>query len=179
VISETEYKTECASRADDEDKLKEYKDSYLKHGGLYLSTDPDDGVLTENDDGTYTPNETFVTDLNAAVEEITARYRKIGYSSFRVSVVDDYALKVELPSSASTASTAFTYFAYTGEFTLSDGTDTLLEENENKSIYIKDYFKSFSVSTSSDTAGVAIKLTSDGRDLMNDITTDLLFQRRR
>jgi hypothetical protein len=172
VISETEYKTECASRANDEDKLKEYQDSYLQHGGLYLSTDPDDGVLTE-DNGTYTVNETFKTNLNKALDEITARYRKIGYSAFRVSIVDDYALKVELPASASTASTAFTYFAYTGEFTLSDGTDTLLEENENKSIYIKDYFKSFSVSTSQDTSGVAIKLTSDGRDLMNDITTDL------
>lgn len=173
VISETEYKRECESKAEDEDKLKEYQDSYFKHGGLYLSTDPDDGIVEDDKDsnGNYVVKEEFKTDFKAAAEEIGRRYEKKGYSSFRVSVVDDYALRVELPASDTDAGNVITYFSYTGEFTLSDGTDTLFEEE--KDVVPADYFKSFSAETRQDNSYVKVKLTNKGRKLIKELTTTL------
>jgi len=70
VISETEYKVECESRKEDADKLKEYQDSYIRHGGLYLSTDSDDGVTESDGKGGYAVSESFkkstVAEIGAA-----------------------------------------------------------------------------------------------------------------
>lgn len=171
VISETEYKIECESRKEDADKLKEYEDSYIKHGGLYLSTDSDDGVTESDKDGNYVVTESFANAFKTAADEIADRYAKKGYSSFRVSVVDDYALRVELPVSDSTAGTSMTYFSYTGEFTLHDGSNTVFEEG--KDVVASDYFKSFSAATRQGSAYVKIKLSNKGRSLIKSITSDL------
>ena len=52
IISETEYKDECEA-LEDADKLEEYQKSYTryKETGLYMSTDPDDGVVEETEGG--------------------------------------------------------------------------------------------------------------------------------
>lgn len=167
VISETEYKIECEARAEDAEDLEEYKSSYKQYGGLYLSTDTDDGVLDE--EGNVT--ETFKESFSAAAAEIAARYEKRGYSSYRVSVSDDYAIKVELPVSDGAASASIAYFAETGAFTLSDGTNTLKSFDEDDPA--TDYFKSFSVKTSNGTTYIEAKLTSAGRTLIKEQTTDL------
>lgn len=167
VISETEYKTECESKEGDADKLEEYRNSYVRHGGLYLSADTDDGVLDENREVTQEFKDAF----EAAKKEIASRYEEKKYSSFRVSVVDDYALRVEVPSSDTSAGTTLTYFSYTGEFTLSDGTNTLFEEGKN--VVASDYFDGFAAKTSRDSAYIQIDLTSKGRALIKDITTTL------
>lgn len=175
VISETEYKRECESKEEDADKLQKYQDSYFKHGGLYLSTDPDDGIVEDDKDssGNYVVKEEFRNHFKAAAKEIGSRYEKKGYSSFRVSVVDDYALRVELPASepSTSAGSVITYFSYTGEFTLSDGTSTLFEEGKN--VVPADYFKSFSAEEKQGSSYVKVKLTNKGRRLIKEITTTL------
>lgn len=168
VISETEYKIECESRTGD--KLTEYVDSYIQHGGLYLSKDTGN-VLEEDEAGNYVVKEDFKESFKAAAAEIAARYEKKGYSSFRVSVVDDYALRVELPLSDSSAGTSMTYFSYAGEFTLHDGTSTVFEEGKN--VVASDYFKSFSVTSSGGSYYIAVKLTNKGRDLIKTVTSSL------
>ena len=172
IISETEYKDECES-LEDADKLEEYQKSYTryKETGLYMSTDPDDGVVEETEGGKYEVKEAFKTAFAAAEKEIAARYEKKGYSSFRVSVVDDFALKVELPVSDTAAATSFNYLAYTGAFTLHDGTKTVFEEG--KDVAAKDYFKSFSPKTSGKSTYVMIKLTKKGQEKIKEITTAL------
>ena len=74
VISEAEYKTECESREGDADRLEEYTSSYTAHGGIYLSTDPDDGVVEEDGNGGYTVTESFRTSFEAAAKEIASRF---------------------------------------------------------------------------------------------------------
>lgn len=170
VISETEYKIECESREGDADRLEEYQNSYIRHGGLYLSTDPDDGV-TEETDGSYVVSEDFEASFAAAAEEIASRYEKKGYTSFRVSVVDDYALRVAVPAYDTSAGTTLSYFSYTGGFTLYDGTSTVFEEGRN--VVASDYFRSFSPVSSQDSYYVRIRLTDAGRELIRDITTSL------
>ncbi len=171
VISETEYKIECESREDDAEKLEEYRNSYQAHGGLYLSTDPDDGVLESDDAGNYTVTESFRESFDAAVKEISARYEKKGYTSFRVSVVDDYALRVAVPAYDTSAGTTLSYFSYTGGFTLYDGTSNVFEEERD--IVASDYFKSFAPMSSREGYYVEIKLTDLGRTLIKDVTTSL------
>ena len=53
IISGAEYESDLLDYADDADALEEYKNSYAAFNGLYLSTDPDDGILTKNDGATY------------------------------------------------------------------------------------------------------------------------------
>ena len=104
VISEVEYQKEYESRS--EDKQEEYENSYTPYKGLYLSTDSDDGVVEETENG-YVVTDSFKESFEAAKKEISSRYEKRGDSSFRVSVVDDYALRIELPVSDTAAGTAF------------------------------------------------------------------------
>lgn len=171
VISETEYKTECESREGDADRLEEYTSSYTAHGGLYLSTDPDDGVVEEDGNGGYTVTESFRTSFEAAAKEIAARYAKKGYSSYRVSVVDDYAVRVSVPEYDTSAGTTLEYFSYTGGFTLYDGTSNVFEEGRN--VVASDYFRDFTPESTRDGVYVRIRLTDAGRTLIRDITTNL------
>ena len=162
VISEVEYQKEYESRS--EDKQEEYENSYTPYKGLYLSTDSDDGVVEETENG-YVVTDSFKESFEAAKKEISSRYEKRGDSSFRVSVVDDYALRIELPVSDTAAGTAFSYFSYTGEFTLYDGTNTVLEASKDESP--KDYIKGFSPKKNGDSTYIQVKLTDEGRKLIN------------
>ena len=168
VISEVEYQKEYESRS--EDKQEEYENSYTPYKGLYLSTDSDDGVVEETENG-YVVTDSFKESFEAAKKEISSRYEKRGDSSFRVSVVDDYALRIELPVSDTAAGTAFSYFFYTGEFTLYDGTNTVLEASKDESP--KDYIKGFSPKKNGDSTYIQVKLTDEGRKLIKDVTTSL------
>ncbi len=107
VITENEYNDNLDAYEDSEEK-EEYKSSYVQHGGLYLSTDPDDCILEEGE-----VTEGFKAAFNEAVEIISDRFaqraQKTG-STYRVSVVDDYAIRVELSATENTgAQTSSTY----------------------------------------------------------------------
>lgn len=171
VISEAEYQVECESREGDADKLQEYQDSYTAHGGLYLSTDPDDGVVEKDADGNYVVTQSFRTSFDAAVKEIAARYAQKEYTSYRVAVVDDYALRVTVPEYDTSAGTTFEYFSYTGAFTLNDGTSDVFEEERD--VTAADYFRDFKPENNQEGIYVRVRLTDQGRQLIRDVTSSL------
>lgn len=171
VISEIEYNTIKEEKAAESTEAEnEYVDSYVVHKGLYLSKEEEYGIVALNEStGEYEVTEAFKESFAETAKMIAARYEARGYSSYRVSVVDDYALKTEIPSSDTNAGTIFQYFAYTGEFNVTDGTNTLFPENDEAA---KDYFKSFKTKTSGDSVYVEIKTTSAGSEKMKEMTSD-------
>lgn len=166
VIPATEYVAE----EDDE-----Y--GYEAHGGLYVSKDPDKGVYLE--DGTISPD--FEETFDAALKAISARYAAKGYEDYRVAIVDDYAIRVEVPasqishgytSSKDNATTAIQNFALTGELTLRQDSTVITElsdeQNENT---IKDVIKSIKVKSQYEISYLEIKFTSYGKTLLDKYVT--------
>ena len=146
---------------------------YVEHNGLYLSTDPDKSIYLE--DG-KTLNTEFQAELDAAVAAITARYAAKGYEDYRVAVVDDYAIRVELPNSqssdgvtaSSSASQAFTLFALTGELNFQKDGELVEELTDEENEYtIKDLVKSIKVKTQQNTVVyLEILLTGLGEEML-------------
>ncbi len=171
VITEAEYN---ADKTENEGKYKQF-------GGLYLSTDADDGVL---ENGEVTEN--FKTAFNRSVDIITARFAeraKKTSSSYRVSVVDNYAIRVELSAteetkstnSATYASQAFTQFAKFGEVTFEMGTEESTElvdqMNPSKAEEDEDYtingiIRNISVNTQYEVSFLHITFTERGKEML-------------
>lgn len=172
VISEIEYYANLEEKeAIGDEAAEEYKNSYTAHKGLFLSTDEEAGIVTKNN-GAYEVTETFDAAFKATANAVADRFADMGYSSFRVSVVDDYALKVELPASDTAAGTAFQYLSYTGEFSLNDGTNTVLENTDDESV--TDYVKKFALKTQNDTSYIEVKLTKKGVSKIAEITKSMV-----
>ena len=184
VISEAEYKENVQFLEGDE--LKKAEAEYVKYSGLYLSTDPDDGVLEEDVNGAfvgktekgdkvkYSIKQSFKTAFAAASKEISARYAAKGYEDYLVSCVDNYALRIELPASqasenvtaSAAAEQAFKSFLLTGEMTFQKG-GALVDEMKDDNVTIKDIIKSIAVKTKYDYAYIEIKLTAKGISMLN------------
>ena len=169
VISATEYDSNCRSisQQEGEEKLQEYVDSYEKHGGVYLSRNEDDKVMrrvTGESGDSYAVTDAFKAWFDETADLVASRYARMQYSTVCVSVADDYVLEVKLPKSSvnSTVSSALTTFAYTGELTITDGTNTYPGKLETGT----DYFKSFKVKTSGSSAYLQIKTTDKGSDIL-------------
>ena len=169
VISETEYKNlDSADKAD-----------YQNHKGLYLNKDADLGIITEN--GTVSKD--FEEKFEKVTAEITARYAKKGYSDYRISVVDDYALCIRIPSSEKTeqqtafqnAYTTFGLFAETDALEIKKG-DALVDERLEYEV--DEIIKEFSVYTKYEVAYVQVKFTDVGKEMIksykNSSSEDML-----
>ncbi len=191
VIPETEYETnfqildEAAKAAQNDSSLTdeekqdrieerdEYQGAYIQHGGLYLSTDVEDGVLEEIN-GEYVVTEEFKSAFAKATKEIGARYAAKQYEDYLVTCVDDYALRIELPASQasenitadSSAQQAFNVFALTGKMTFQKG-GSVVDEMKDEDVTIKDIVKSIKVKTKYDYAYIEIQLTKAGVAMVN------------
>ena len=183
VISETEYTdnlsaleeaaeaAEGAEKTKAEEEVTEYVNSYLQHGGLYLSTDTEDNILL---DGEVT--EEFEAAFNGAKDAIVARFNAKNYSDYTVMVVDDYALRIELPKSAydpnntlvNGASAALTYFANTGDITLKVGGE-VVDELEDESAQVSNLIKSVNVATKYKTSYLSVKFTAEGKEMLERV----------
>lgn len=184
VIPASEYQTNVQFLEGEE--LAEAEAEYVQYRGLYLSTDPDDGVLEEDVEGTlvgkakdgsevkYSIKENFKSAFAAASKEIGARYAKKGYENHLVTCVDDYALRIELPASqesdnftsSDSAKRAFNIFLMTGEFTFQTG-GTVVDAMAEEDVTIKDIVKSITAKTQYDYAYLEIKLTKAGVKMLN------------
>ena len=161
IISGAEYESDLLDYADDADTLEEYKNSYAAFNGLYLSTDPDDGILTKNDGATYEVTEAFKKWIDETVTLVSDRFARMGYSSLNVSVIDGYALEVKIPaSSSSVSSSAMQALSYTGSLSVSDDSNTYPSKTEQAT----DYFRSFKLKTSGNSAYIQIKATDLGSE---------------
>lgn len=175
VITETEYDNELSAlnaaieaaadadeKAEAEEAKAEYVDSYLSHKGLYLSKDEDKNLVAAN--GTDVMD-SFKESFSAAAKEISARYAAQGYSDYRVAIVDDYSIRVELPLSEANAGNVLSMFLHTGEMTIEMGGETV-DELKSTDAAITDLIKSFSVGDQYGVSYVRLNLTSAGKDMI-------------
>ena len=162
IISETEYKN--LEEAD--------KSSYMQHEdkGLYIKKDPELGIVVKDGD-TYTVSKQFEEDFAKVTKEIVNRYEKKGYTDYKVTVVDDYALKVQIPASETTeqnsafqsAYNTFGLFAETGAIELKMGSELVDERAEYE---VNEIIKSFSVDIKQEVAWIVVKFTDVGKNMI-------------
>lgn len=171
VISETEYKE---LSEEDQATYVQYLDK-----GVYLKDDVDYGVIAgleidENENGV---SDEFEAEFQKAVDEISARYAKKGYSDYRVSVVDDLVVRVQVPASGATkektafenACATFGLFAETGAMTitLSDSEVSQLDDVDGDLTKI---VKEFSVDENYDVAFIKATFTDLGKKMLDEFT---------
>lgn len=171
------YPKGVKSEAEFNDLDDEAKSGYAKdEGGLYLSKDEDDNVLDA--DGNVT--EEFKNAFKAATDEICARYAKKQYSDFKVAVVNNYALRVELPAyenskngdASSYVSQTIRLFAMTGELSIAetDGTtETTVEELKDNEI--TDLIKEIYLDKVQNVMYLRVKFTDLGKEMVKDFVS--------
>lgn len=167
VISETEYKSTLGRLTDGEEK-SEYVDSYVAHGGLYLSKDEDLNIV--GNDGAVTS--AFDEEFSSLLNVVKNRYEKKGYAEYRVTVEDDYAIRVEVPKSDQNVGSTFSLFSYTGELSLQSGGE-VVEVLKTKDADVSDLIKGFTVGTQYKVAYVKVKFTQEGKALLKDLKDGL------
>ncbi len=165
VISEVEYENNLANKTEEEKAA--YAESYLEHGSLYLDKDSDKNIVSGDQ-----VSEEFAAEFAKLANEVSARYAAQGYSDYRVTVVDDYALRVELPASEVNAGSILTLFAYTGELTLKSG-GAVIEELQSKDAKITDLVSGFSTGMKNGFAYVKVGLTKAGREMISELKDTL------
>ena len=197
VISETEYETDLLGYqtaldeakvtgdqkkiAEAQDALDEYVAAYASVegiNGLYFSTDEDDGVLTQNDDDTYSVSEDFAAAFAKAANEVKNRYAAKEYEYYSVAIVNDYVLRVELGAGektetqsaknpATNASQAFTLFNMFGEFTfMQNGAEVSALAGD---VTVGDLVKEIKLKTKQEVVWLQIEFTGAGRQMASEV----------
>ena len=199
VITETEYEDSVAAyeaavkeaeadfangkiKQKELDKIKgeceDYKNLYTSVdgvNGLYFSTadDANNDSYIVDDENALTDE--FKTAFDTASKEIAARYAKKGYDDYRVSVVNGYSIRVELPASENTINTSakenaqqtISLFNKVGVFALNrDGVIVSALEEEGASM--KNLVSSISVKTQYEVAYLNIEFTEKGREIVKE-----------
>ena len=193
VISETEYETavdgynaaiaeetDAKKKADLQEQLADYEESYAQAAGvdgLYFSTDEDDGVLTQDDNGDWVVSAEFDAAFSRAANEVKNRFAAKEYEYHSVAIVNDYVVRVELGAGekmetmsaqdpATNASQAFTLFNMFGEFTfMQDGADVAALDGD---VTIKDLVKKIKLKTKQEVVYLQIEFTGAGREMVNE-----------
>lgn len=159
VITEAEYNGMLDSLADQDDK-DEYAAEYIPCGGLYVSKEAD--FLTDGDE----ISSEFRAEMNAIRDVISDRYSEKGYSEYNVSVVDNFAIRVELPASDTSYQETLQLFANTGAITLKLNGE-VVDEFKGEDVKASDYIKAFSLRSQFAYKFIHVKLTAAGADLIN------------
>ncbi|MBQ8322649.1 MAG: hypothetical protein IJX91_01640 [Clostridia bacterium] len=180
VISETEYnadeaalKEAIAAAESEKDKAKaqeeydEYVESYAAYKGLYLSTDEELGIYADG-----APTAEFKTNFASTAELIAKRYDEKGYSDYRVAVVDDFSLRVELPKSEVNVGSILTAMSLTGDMSIETG-GAVVDELKAEGAKASDLIKSVSVATRYKTAYLKIKFTDAGEEMIERVKDTL------
>ncbi len=193
VISEMEFNDNMNGHREGEDLWNEYACQYVQHGGLYLSTDPDDCIIDGYEshvdiynmlivDNPGVVTEGFKTAFAKSVELITERFEEraaLTGSTYNVSVVDDYAIRVDVSASENSkgqtsgeyALQTFAQFANLGEVTLEitkDETSELVSELKEEDVTVKDLIKSVSAKTRYEVSYVKITFTDKGKEMIKN-----------
>ena len=174
VISSSDYNVVVGDSENIEEK-NEYEGKYTPCGGVYVENEK----LEDKD--------AFKASVLKDAEIISARFADKGYSGYSVTVVDDYSIKVTVPSNMSYAalkeydvsarSAALTeighavqYLTLEGEMSLRDSetaTTSMLGVNEDFS----SYFRKISMYSMAGSHAVKFDLTDEGFDKLNKIVS--------
>lgn len=158
VKSAAQYKNDLEGKTEDEQA--EFADGYLQYKGLYLSKDEDFGMV-KNGAISVEFKETMAQVRKVMAERFSAK----GYASFRVSVVDDFALKVELSAAEALYESTFDAFSNFGAITMKIG-ETEIEELTAEDVNIRDYITGFAVGTQYSYNYLQVSLTKAGKELI-------------
>ncbi len=178
VITETEYNNNVDALEGDE--KDEYVAAYKQISGssLYFSTDADDCILASADATQVTDG--FAAAFNKAVNIITERFAlraaETG-STYRVAVVDKYAIRVDLSATENTegytsesyALQAFAQFAKLDKLTIETGTDestALVSQLQDDGSSVSDLIRSVSIKNKYNAAFLKITFTSEGKEML-------------
>jgi hypothetical protein len=155
---------------------KLYK-SYDSNTSLYFSTNPEDGIFMDYPECksvSYGFKTAFEEAYDLVCERFAARAAKTG-SDYSVSVVDDYAIRVQISSgevseemnSSDYASQAFSLFGLTDKLYFMQG-DTVVDQLSGEDSDIKDLIKKVKVTVKYEVAQIHITFTSKGKDMLDD-----------
>lgn len=167
VISAQEYDTNYAAYGSDAVAQQKYRDKYVayENGALYLEKE----VVLDEETGKV--GEEFKTAFANSVELLRARYDEKGISGTRLSVADDYTVRVTLPYGTKSANNTIPVFGIFGEFSVAYGSETSKIIENNRDASIGDYVKGVSSRTTQDgTSYVIIDFTSAGREALKTAT---------
>ena len=168
IIPESEY-----------DELKESDQAdyaaYVKDGkptSLYLSTDIKDGVAEKVGENKYVPTEEFKTKFDAAVQAVADRFAQKEYSSMRYAVVDDFALRVELPKSELNVNGVLSALILQGDLSLTVS-EAVVEELEKEGAKATDLIKSISIGTRYKVSYIKVQFTADGTKMIERLKSTI------
>lgn len=148
VIPASEYADLSESEAKD----------YTKHGSLYLEK----SVMNGNE-----VDKRFQEKVLSAIDTICYRYESLDLSYLKIEVIDDYAVRVEIPSDVTSATNFFGYMALDGEFTLYNSMKSTPMLKGTALHGMDDYFKKV---TTRNGVYIQFDLTKDGKEKIADIT---------
>ncbi len=174
VISETEYENNVGALEGQE--LKDYQDSYKKHKGLYLSTDEDDCILNGEDEVSQSFKDAFDKSVKIISDRFAKRAQATG-STYRVAVVDDYALRVDLSATENSkemdsqtyAGQAFSQLASLGALSFEVATEedsTLVDQLKEDGSSVSDLIKKVSVKKQYKIAYIKMTFTAKGKEML-------------
>lgn len=161
--------------ADKLEKYEKYTGKYVQRGSIYIEKD-----LLEDEENNLSDK------VKKDVEVLSARFDRKGYSSYSLSVQDDYTIRIAVPTNFSYSaykqnnatarsdetakiSRTIQYLATSGELSVS---------SEKHSIPAKDtaadYFKSFTKYSAANNYAVKIRLTAEGKKGIGKLTSDMM-----
>ncbi len=171
VITEAEYEKTLEGLPEEE--RQEHIDAYKKHGSLYLSVADEDLIFA---DGNYDEvSEDFIAAFDEAVKVVSDRFAKRAQytgSTFRVSVVDDYAIRVQLSASENSkeqnsgtyAYQAFAQYANLGDLTFDIDGEIVEQMADGESA--NGLIKKVTAKTKYEVSYVHIKFTNKGEKML-------------
>ena len=174
-VAEAETEAEQTKAQNNLDEFVESYVAYEKDGkatSLFLSTDPADAIVDKLTDGSYKPSDEFATKFGEVAQAIANRFAQKEYSSLRYTVVDDFALRVEVPYSEVNASVVMGALVLTGDITLAIG-DEVVEELTAEDAKITDLIKSISIASRYKTSYLKVRFTSEGKEMLERVKEDL------
>ena len=164
---------DAANKEKAEEEYNEFLDSYVpyvkdgKATGLYLSKDSDLDVVEDGQ-----PTDEFKVNFANAANAIANRFAQKEYSSLRYAIVNDFAIRVELPYSEFNASGVMSTLMLTGDVTLSVG-GVVVEELAEEGATVAALIKNVSIGSRYKTSYLKIKFTSAGREMVERVKDTL------
>ena len=113
----------------------------------------------------------FEANVAKAADLMAKRIASFGYSDFRVSVVDKYSVKVELPKDAY-APQALSFMTLVGELTLQSG-GSEISEMQKEGAKVSDFVRGFSVFTRYKVAFLRVDFTEAGKKMISGLKSTL------